>query len=87
MRASLKLAWLRMALPILVAVSMPGCSSIKTIVVPVGEPFVLTSSIPGPVKALIQTPAGEWIEGEVQQIPAGWACWYPSKGDFGEGEP
>ena len=87
MQANRKLVWLPLALATWAVASTPGCANIKTIVVPVGEPFVTLNSIQGPIKALVQTPAGEWIEGEVQSIPAGWACWYPSKGDFGEGEP
>ena len=87
MQANQNWAWLPMATVIWAVVLTPGCAQIKTIVVPVGEPFVTLDSIPGPMRALVQTPSGEWIEGEVQQIPAGWACWYPSKGDFGEGEP
>jgi hypothetical protein len=60
-----------------------GCApAIKTIVVPVGAPFILLNPVEGPIGALVETPTGEWMEGKVDQIPAGWACWYPGKEDF-----
>lgn len=82
MQANRLRASLLVGLLIWAASSVSGCANIKTIVVPVGEPFILINPIPGPVKALVQTLNGEWVEGSVQEIPAGWACWYPDKEDF-----
>lgn len=49
---------------------------------PVGAPFILLDQIPGERRALVQTTEGEWIEGRVDEVPKGWACWYPDKEDF-----
>ena len=87
MQANRKRVWWLTTLAIWVLAWTPGCANIRAIVVPVGEPFILLSPIPGPVRALMATPAGEWVEGAVQEIPAGWACWYPAKGEFGEAKP
>ena len=87
MQASRKRAWLLATLATLALAWMPGCASIRTIVVPVGEPFILINPIQVRAKVLAATPSGEWLEGEVQEIPAGWACWYPAKGEFDEAKP
>lgn len=74
--------WVWLAAGIWAASSLPGCGNIRTIVVPVGAPFILLDQIPGERRALVQTTEGEWIEGRVDEVPKGWACWYPDKEDF-----
>jgi hypothetical protein len=59
---------------------LSGCVTQRVIVAPVGAPVILTKSIENPSVLTLQD--GEWLQGEADEIPAGWACWYPHEDDF-----
>ena len=35
-------------------------------------------------KVLVAQDGGQWVEAEVDYLPAGWACLAPEPGDFNE---
>jgi hypothetical protein len=72
--------WLSAAL----ALSLSGCGLVspRAIIVPLGEPVMLLADTPVNSRVLIADAEGQWIEAEVEYIPAGWACLAPEQGDF-----
>ena len=61
-----------------------GCSlaSPRAIIVPVGEPMILLADTLANSKVLVANGEGQWVEADVDYIPAGWACLAPEQSDF-----
>jgi hypothetical protein len=61
-----------------------GCVSVspRAIIVPVGEPMILLADTPTNSKVLVANGEGQWVEADVDYIPAGWACLAPEQSDF-----
>tara|TARA_R110002110_G_scaffold151763_2_gene344091 strand:- start:34 stop:267 length:234 start_codon:yes stop_codon:yes gene_type:complete len=74
--------WLSAAL----ALSLSGCGLVspRAIIVPLGEPVMLLEEIQINSKVLVAQDGGQWVEAEVDYLPAGWACLAPEPGDFDE---
>tara|TARA_R110002051_G_scaffold74105_3_gene134949 strand:- start:33 stop:263 length:231 start_codon:yes stop_codon:yes gene_type:complete len=71
--------WLSAAL----ALSLSGCGLVspRAIIVPLGEPVMLLEEIQINSKVLVAQD-GQWVEAEVDYLPAGYACLAPESGDF-----
>ena len=63
-------------------VSGGGLASPRAVIVPVGEPVMLLADTPTNSKVLVADSGGQWIEADVDYIPAGWACLAPEPGDL-----
>ena len=67
---------------LLLALSATGCANVSRVVVtPLGDPVLLTQAVEGPLEVLVAVD-GKWVQGRVDEIPAGFACLAPEKGDF-----
>ena len=67
---------------LMLAMLVTGCGNVsRVIVTPLGDPVLLTSPIEGPLDVLVADD-GKWVQGRVDQIPAGFACLAPEKSDF-----
>ena len=77
--------WLiQLALCLVLAMLVSGCglASPRAVIVPVGEPVMLLADTPTNSKVLVADSEGQWIEADVDYIPAGWACLAPEPGDL-----
>lgn len=78
----MRYASLRLAALLIAAASVIGCGSVsKVVIVPVGEPVILLEDTPTNSNVFVKS-EGKWVQGEVDYIPAGWACLAVEKDDF-----
>lgn len=74
-----------LAAVLLATASVTACGMFvtRTVVVPVGSSLILLEPVPlEGKKILIKDENGEWIEGEGDVLPAGYACTWSSAEDF-----